>query len=91
MVIATGVAANTSLPRQLASLLPAASCGMLVPLVDTNNELENEKSKRADDIQWHLAFCNAIRLDLEEYENDMNSSSSSIPSPRAPLRNRLFH
>jgi len=39
--------------------------------VDTNNEPEREKS-RSDDILWHPAFCNAIRLELEEYESDLS-------------------
>ena len=39
--------------------------------MDTNNEPEREKS-RSDDILWHPAFCNAIRLELEEYESDLN-------------------
>ena len=39
--------------------------------MDTNNEGEKEKSK-PDDILWHPAFCNAIRLELEKYEKDLS-------------------
>jgi len=39
--------------------------------VDTNSEGEKEKGK-PDDILWHPAFCNAIRLELGEYEKDLD-------------------
>ena len=32
------------------------------PPVDTSNEPEKEKGKKADDILWHPAFCNAMRV-----------------------------
>jgi len=39
--------------------------------VDTNNEPEREKNKPGDTL-WHPAFCNAIRLELNEYEKDLS-------------------
>jgi len=39
--------------------------------VDTNNEPEREKNKPGDTL-WHPAFCNAIRLELDEYEKDLS-------------------
>jgi len=40
--------------------------------VDTNNEPEKEKGKKAADILWHPAFCNALRLELKGYEKELN-------------------
>ena len=39
--------------------------------MDTNNEPEKEKNKPADTL-WHPAFCNAIRLELDEYEKELS-------------------
>jgi len=40
--------------------------------VDTNDESEKGKGKKADGIQWHPAFCNALRLEFKGYENELD-------------------
>ena len=52
--------------------LPRPAEKRYTPPMDTNNEPEKEKSKKVDDILWHPAFCNAIRLEFRGYENDLN-------------------
>ena len=50
--------------------LHAAAAKGYTPPMDKSNE--QEKGGKADDILWHPAFCNAIRLEFREYESDLN-------------------
>jgi len=66
-----------------AALIPTAHPAEkgYTPAVGTSGEPESQSGKKteaeresgkSDGIQWHPAFCNAIRLELADYESDLS-------------------